>query len=89
MLRAAATLAGDEAIDLRHLPPLDVAEPSPRPPSTAVPPVRRAPTVEEILHALQATGGNIVRAAECLNTHPRQVYRWIERHEISLEPYRR
>ena len=89
VLRAAATLAGGEPIDLRHLPPLDVAERAPRPPSASVPPVRRAPTVEEIINALQATGGNIVRAAECLNTHPRQVYRWIERHEISLEPYRR
>ena len=41
------------------------------------------------VNALETTGGNVVRTAECLNTHPRQVYRWIERHEIKLEQYRR
>lgn len=89
VLRAAATLAGDAPVDLRHLPPLDTAVKTPRPAPTSLPPVRRAPTVDEIVNALQTTGGNIVRTAECLNTHPRQVYRWIERHEIKLEQYRR
>jgi len=89
VLRAAATLAGSDPVDLRHLPPLDAVAKAPRPPAMSVPPVRRAPTVEEIVNALHTTGGNIVRTAECLNTHPRQVYRWIERHEIKLEQYRR
>ncbi len=89
VLRAAATLAGGDAIDLRHLPPLDAVAKTPRPAPMSLPPVRRAPTVEEIVNALQTTGGNIVRTAECLNTHPRQVYRWIERHEIKLDQYRR
>ncbi len=89
VLRAAATLAGAEPVDLRHLPPLDTPIKTPRPPAASVPPVRRAPTVDEIVNALETTGGNVVRTAECLNTHPRQVYRWIERHEIKLEQYRR
>ncbi len=85
VLRASATLAGDGPIDLRHLPPLDVgltpARPSPR--------EAGAPTPQQIVDALEATGGNVVRAAECLGTHPRQVYRWIERHEIDLDRLRR
>lgn len=85
VLRASATLAGDGPIDLRHLPPLDVgvapARPSPR--------EAGAPTAQQIIDALEATGGNVVRAAECLGTHPRQVYRWIERHEIDLDRLRR
>lgn len=85
VLRAAATLAGDGPIDLRHLPPLDVGVAPPR----GTPRDAGAPTAKEIVDALEVTGGNVVRAAECLGTHPRQVYRWIERHEIDLDRLRR
>jgi transcriptional regulator with GAF, ATPase, and Fis domain len=44
--------------------------------------------VTRITAALAATGGNVVRAAQQLGTHPRQLYRWIERHAIPLDDYR-
>jgi DNA-binding NtrC family response regulator len=92
VLRAAATLAGDGPIDARHLPPLDVTAVPAAPASHDAPraaPRKTAPTRDEVVGALEATGGNIVRTAECLGSHPRQVYRWIERHEIPLDRYRR
>ena len=39
--------------------------------------------------ALEETGGNVVRAAEALGTSARQLYRWLERAGIDLEPYRK
>ena len=87
VLRAAATLAGDGPVGVRHLPPLD----APPPVHGARPAATRdagAPTPQQVVDALQATGGNVVRAAECLGAHPRQVYRWIERHDIDLDRFR-
>lgn len=90
VLRAAVTLAGDGPIDVRHLPPMDqVAAPSAGVEATQVARSGRSPTEKEIIDALEATGGNVVRAAECLGAHPRQLYRWIERHDINLDRFRR
>lgn len=90
VLRAAVTLAGDGPVDVRHLPPLDQAAPaSAHVEAPSSPRTGRSPTEKEIVDALEATGGNVVRAAECLGAHPRQLYRWIERHEINLDRFRR
>ncbi|MBA3459191.1 MAG: sigma 54-dependent Fis family transcriptional regulator [Deltaproteobacteria bacterium] len=43
---------------------------------------------DALVAALLATGGNIVQTARRLGTHPRQVYRWIDRHAISLAELR-
>jgi len=94
-LRAAALLAADKAIDLAHLPATgggagagsDAAEPSERGDSAAKKRVK-APTAAELEAVLAAAGGNVVRAAEQLGTHPRQLYRWLERYAISLDKYR-
>lgn len=47
------------------------------------------PTREQLESVLDACRGNVVRVAERLDTHPRQVYRWIEKHGIDLERYRK
>jgi transcriptional regulator with GAF, ATPase, and Fis domain len=41
-----------------------------------------------VAQVLAETGGNVVRAAASLGAHPRQLYRWIERHALDLERYR-
>lgn len=51
-------------------------------------PDRGAPTAAQVIAALEASGGNVVRAATALASHPRQLYRWIERFGIDLERYR-
>lgn len=49
----------------------------------------RSPDAAEISGALNATQGNVVRAAQLLQTHPRQLYRWIDRYKIALDDFRR
>jgi DNA-binding NtrC family response regulator len=101
-LRTAALLAGSEAIAREHLPEdlretraasaerresaesrphKDSAAPNPEPPSR--------PTREQLESILEACKGNVVHVAERLDTHPRQVYRWIEKHGLSVEHYRK
>ena len=46
------------------------------------------PTAEEIDRELAATHGNVVRAAQRLGLHPRQLYRLLERFSINLDRYR-
>ncbi|MCG8419263.1 MAG: helix-turn-helix domain-containing protein [Proteobacteria bacterium] len=46
------------------------------------------PSADDVAAALSATGGNMVRAAEILRIHPRQVYRWIKRFSLSLDSFR-
>ncbi len=103
-LRSAAVLAGEATIDLAHLPPLTMTsdgEPDgvPVAPAAATSTAATAaandgarrgqPTADEMIAALADSGGNVVRAAESLGTSARQLYRWIERSGIDLEPYRR
>ncbi len=49
---------------------------------------KKRPSAEDVSNALIATRGNVVRAAELLGSHPRQVYRWIKRYSLSLDDYR-
>lgn len=49
---------------------------------------RDVPSRETVDDALRACGGNVVHAARRLSTHPRQLYRWIERHGLILSQYR-
>jgi DNA-binding NtrC family response regulator len=94
VLRAAAILAGDAAIEVAHLgrfdapkegrtelQPLDVDEVEAKKAS-------KAPEPAELDAALTQVGGNVVQAARLLGTHPRQLSRWIEKHQMSLEKYR-
>lgn len=101
-LRSAAALAGERLIESAHLQaadPVRVSRP-PEPPrsrsSRETPPIphietpsRTAPDVAEIAGALHATQGNVVRAAQLLQTHPRQLYRWLDRLNIPLEQFRK
>jgi transcriptional regulator of acetoin/glycerol metabolism len=84
-LRSAALLAGDQPIDMANLPSVEAeaAEPAPATNRRTGPP--GAPEIEA---ALAATEGNVVRAAQQLETHPRQLYRWIEKLSIPLDKYR-
>lgn len=94
VLRSAAILAGSEPIDVPHLGeglgdggvgevPEDIDA------AVGVAPGKRAaPTADEVVRALTATGGNVVRAAAALAMHPRQLYRWIERLGVDLERFR-
>ncbi|MSP60822.1 MAG: FHA domain-containing protein [Myxococcales bacterium] len=90
-LRSAALLAGDRPIDLAHMQ----GEPATSGAviESAPGPARRrrggTPTPKEIESALEQSAGNVVRAAGLLETSSRQLYRWIERHAIPLDRYRR
>jgi sigma-54 dependent transcriptional regulator, acetoin dehydrogenase operon transcriptional activator AcoR len=91
-LRSAALLARDQPIDLAHLPayepPDDSAAPAPVPAEQQSGRSAAAPTSPELEALLEQFGGNVVRAAKQLGTHPRQLYRWIEKHGLSLDKYR-
>jgi hypothetical protein len=80
ILRTAWLLAGGETIRSEHLPSHVMAE---------EPEARRATTgKQDIEQALEASSGNVVQAARRLGTTGRQLYRWIEKHEIALARYR-
>ncbi len=87
-LRAAALLAGDGPIDLHHLPPPTEKDAAPAPRVGEEPAPQTTPSMETIEQALAAASGNVVRAARALTTHPRQLYRWIARYQISLDRFR-
>jgi transcriptional regulator with GAF, ATPase, and Fis domain len=94
-LRSAALLAGDAKIELSHLP-LGLQPPSPSASGAVVPPPPvpprapgEAPDVAALEAVLESTAGNVVHAARTLGTHPRQVYRWIERAGIALDRFRK
>ncbi|MFI5300736.1 MAG: sigma 54-interacting transcriptional regulator [Polyangiales bacterium] len=100
-IQTATLLAKDEPIDASHLALTPSNAPSsavgasgfpsfPPPRSLSQPPL---PSIDRsdkksIEDALAETGGNMVRAAAKLGTHPRQLYRWIERWGIELDRFR-
>ncbi|MCG8421166.1 MAG: sigma 54-interacting transcriptional regulator [Proteobacteria bacterium] len=99
-LRSAVLLSGGSSIDVMHLgefdrSPLDqgndradiepTAAPPPAPPRAGK---SDKPSADDVAAALSETGGNVVRAAELLHAHPRQVYRWIKRFSLSLDSFR-
>ncbi|HMY17783.1 MAG TPA: sigma 54-interacting transcriptional regulator [Polyangium sp.] len=94
-LRTAAILAAGEPIELEHLGPLDANRgASEAPPervglsSAARAPVVR-PQIEQIRAALRQTEGHQTRAADLLNTTPRQLYRWMKDLGLSIDEFRR
>lgn len=87
-LRSASLLAGDQPIDSAHLPVVPNAPGPPHKKPAAPRKGRSSADREAIEAALRETGGNVVRTAETLGTHARQVYRWIERFGIELDQYR-
>lgn len=104
-LRTAALLAGEDAIQREHLPEdlrheraaqsasaaRSTSAPASEPATDSRPSAEPAsrPTREQLETVLEACKGNVVHVAERLNTHPRQVYRWIEKHGIDIERYRK
>jgi sigma-54 dependent transcriptional regulator, acetoin dehydrogenase operon transcriptional activator AcoR len=94
-LRGAAILAGTAPIDLPHLDAVDLrarhdhASPRQLPPR----PPRRgtlcSPDAGTVERALAASGGNVVRAADLLESHPRQVSRWMERLGVDVDRFRK
>jgi transcriptional regulator of acetoin/glycerol metabolism len=101
-LRSAAALAGGGPIDLAHLPPVEPAAPpdgedraqpagaeaQAKGGAFAGPSPRARPDAAAVEAALAATRGNMVQAARRLGTHPRQLYRWVERLGIDVEKLR-
>ncbi len=100
-LRSAVLLAGGAPIDVEHIPEdlrgdadgyVASVRPGSLPPGPNGPPPgggkARRPTAEELTRVLADAHGNVVHAAEHLGTHPRQVYRWIERYGLDLEALR-
>jgi transcriptional regulator of acetoin/glycerol metabolism len=101
VLRSATALAAGATIDVGHLGPLEALEPRAAPAGAGagagagaepegVPARGRAtaPPPDALAAALAAVGGNVVQAARALDTHPRQIYRWLERYGLDLERYR-
>lgn len=78
-LRTACLLAAGAAIDSEHLPAHEPPEKD----------ARKAPDAAAIESALARSKGNVVRAAEILETHPRQLYRWLDKLAIPLDRFRR
>ncbi len=90
-LRSAAILAdrGQVAIEEQHLPTFDPqSEPVTDPGLGRTSRRTGVPGATEIEEALATTQGNVVRAAQLLDTHPRQLYRWIEKLAVPLAKYR-
>ena len=92
-LRSGAVLARNGPIDVVHLPELEsssreISLPSSSPGRPSAPAAKKRPSAEVVSRALADTRGNVVRAAELLGTHPRQVYRWLKRYSLSLDDYR-
>ena len=50
---------------------------------------RTPPDIAQISSALTSTQGNVVRAAGLLQTHPKQLYRWLDRLKIPLKQFRK
>jgi DNA-binding NtrC family response regulator len=95
-LRRATLLAGEGPIQLSHIDvdhdrlAGDAGERAPDSHTTPPGPAGLAtpPSREKLEAALVSTRGNVVRAAKLLSAHPRQVYRWIDRHALDLEKLR-
>ncbi len=64
-------------------------DPTPTAPSRPSPPRTRAPPTRAVLEdLLTAAGGNVAEVARHLGVARRQVYRWLQRHELDAESYR-
>ncbi len=91
-LRSAANLAAGSRIELRHLPASSPAGDSVKPaPIHATSPAEDPSAMDSarIEQALIAAKGNVVHAARALNTHPRQLYRVVDRLGLELAKFRR
>jgi transcriptional regulator with GAF, ATPase, and Fis domain len=95
-LRSAALLADGAKIGVEHLPVAPERPSSPpradrasAPPSA--PPAVPAATIDRdaVDAALRRTNGNVVQAAAALGTHPRQLYRYVERFGLDVDAYRK
>ena len=91
-LRATATLSRGEPITVAQLGLDDEGAAAP---AVAVPRTapsggsRRAPSAEDLAAVLREANGNVVHAAQRLGTHPRKLYRWIEKHGLAIESFRK
>ncbi len=90
-LRTAVILAGDRPIGDEHVISLEHAaqggDPDGREPAPSATPAEL--DAVKLASVLRETKGNIVRAAEVLRTHPRQVYRFLDRFDIDLDALRK
>ena len=80
-LASASALAGDEPIDVHHLPPAVVDGPPPEPGGSD----RR----EELVALLREHSGNVAAVGRVLGKARMQIHRWIKRYEIDLNELRR
>jgi len=93
-LQAAVVLAGEGAVELRHLPPAvaaslaeDAAPAGAGVPEGLAEPDRRRR--EELVAALRQSGGNVTAAARVLGKARVQLQRWIKRYRIDRGEFHR
>ena len=92
-LQAAVVLAGEGAVQVRHLPPAVaaslLASPPVAPAAKATLPEPEQRRREEIVAALRESGGNVTAAARVLGKARVQVQRWIKRYRIDRGEFHR
>jgi transcriptional regulator with GAF, ATPase, and Fis domain len=49
---------------------------------------RKAPSKEELVQLLQQHHGNVSKLAQHYSRHPRQLYRWLEKHGLNADDFR-
>jgi DNA-binding NtrC family response regulator len=100
-LEAALALAGDDIIDLEHLPPAvqrSLSSPEPEPPARELPgepssvPASLSPEDqrrrEELIALLREHQGNVAAVARVLGKGRMQIHRWLKRYDLKLEDFR-
>lgn len=91
-LEAALVFAGNEPIDVEHLPPAVVAPPQGGPQRPVEEPRAQSPGDEkrraELLRLLQEHRGNLSAVARQLGKARFQIQRWIKRYALRPEDYR-
>jgi DNA-binding NtrC family response regulator len=87
-IERAVILSDGPIIEALALTPTRAPAPVREPEPEEAPARRPSPSRAEIEAALTTSRGNVVHAARLLATNPKQVYRWMERFELSAEKFR-
>jgi DNA-binding NtrC family response regulator len=93
VLVRAAGLATGKRIDIEHLPPmLQDRRPKTEPPMRPTPRITRPfdpGRKEDVVELLAVHGGNVAAAAHARGVSDRQVRRWIEKHQLDVNGFRK
>jgi len=80
-LAAALALAGEQPIDLQHLPP-EVREPAPPPAAPAELDEQDRARRDQLIALLEEHGGNVSAVARAMGKARMQIQRWIKRYRL-------